>query len=128
MSQTFTELLAAADGTRTTAGETSEGPQAPSSSLNLSVPETWQQGRAIFGGLTAAICLDAATPFAGNRPLRTAQITFIGPASGQLTATASPVRLGKNTAFVAVTLTNDLGIAASAMLVFGQARSSQHSV
>jgi acyl-CoA thioesterase len=48
-------------------------------SSRVTVPEDWMQGRTTYGGLTAALCLKAALPLAGDRPLRSAQIAFVGP-------------------------------------------------
>lgn len=93
--------------------------------LGLDIPTTWQQGRATYGGLTAALCLEAALPHADGRPPRSAQVAFVGPAAGSLTATPTLLRSGKNTAFVSVRLTNDLGVAAEAIIVFGNPRPSK---
>ncbi len=58
-------------------------------------------------------------------PLRSAQFTLIGPASGPLTMTPSVLRRGKSAVFVNVDLTGEAGLAARAVLSFGVARTSQ---
>lgn len=111
MLDTFTDLLASA-GRR-------------GNELTITIPESWQQGRATYGGVTAAICLEAARPLADDRPPRSAQVAFVGPAGGSLRAIPTVLRRGKNTVFVSVQLTNDLGVAAEAIVVFGARRESQ---
>ncbi len=82
------------------------------------------QGRTTYGGLTAALCLHAAEPLSGDKPLRAAQIAFVGPASGVLTSTPTLLREGKNTSFVSVRMTGDEGVVAEAIFTFGAARES----
>ncbi len=107
----FTELLAAVQ--RTEAGWTSE------------VSEDWLQGRTLYGGFSAALCLNAAlAAFETLPPLRSAQLTFIGPATGALTAVPTLLRQGKSAAYVGVDLTGDAGLAVRAVFTFGAARQS----
>lgn len=62
----FTELLAAAR----------LNPEA------VSVPPSWAQGRAVFGGLMAAMLHEAMRQkLADDRPVRSLAITFVGPAA-----------------------------------------------
>lgn len=107
----FTELLAAVQ--RTEAGWTSV------------VSDDWLQGRTVYGGLSAALCLNAALQaFEGLPPLRSAQLTFIGPATGALTAAPTLLRQGKSAAYVGVDLTGEAGLAVRAVFSFGAARQS----
>lgn len=47
----------------------------------VSVPATWTQGRAIFGGLMAALLYEAMRKkVQEDRPIRSLAITFVGPA------------------------------------------------
>ncbi|MFV3405244.1 acyl-CoA thioesterase [Pseudomonas sp. NY15463] len=65
----FTELLAAARA----------HPDA------LSVPSDWAQGRAVFGGLMAAMLYEAMRLKLGDeRPVRSLAITFVGPATPEV--------------------------------------------
>ena len=51
--------------------------------LALDVPPDWAQGRSIFGGLQAAFAVRAMRSIVDPAvPLRSLQVTFIGPASG----------------------------------------------
>ena len=83
MTTPFTTLLAQLD-------------QAPDGSA-LTVTPDWGQGRTLFGGISAALCVAAAERAIGADapPLRSGQFAFIGPASGPLrlsTEITSPVR------------------------------------
>jgi hypothetical protein len=57
-------------------------------------------------------------------PLRSAQFTFVGPASGTLRIKPSILRQGKSTVFVNVDLDGDAGLAARALLCFAVNRKS----
>jgi acyl-CoA thioesterase len=85
---TFSELLATI--TRT------------DSAWDAHIAEDWQQGRTTYGGLTAALCVEAALRSApGLPPLRSAQFAFVGPASGAVRMTSTVLRQGKSTVFIA---------------------------
>ena len=92
---------------------------------SVSVSDDWLQGRTLYGGLASALCMQAAlNEFGDVPPLRSAQIAFIGPASGQLQLKASVLRKGKSTLFANVDLIGDAGLATRAMFCFGAARPS----
>ena len=53
---------------------------------SVTIPDEWMQGRTTYGGLSAALCLQAVqNQFVDLPELRTAQINFIGPAGGTVT-------------------------------------------
>src|SRR5271154_1917854 len=80
----------------------------------------WLQGRTAYGGLSAALCVEAARRAVPELPaLRSAQFTFIGPASGPLSAKVEVLRRGKSAVFAGVDLTGDAGLATRAVLGFG---------
>ena len=90
------------------------------------VTDDWRQGRTTYGGLSAALCLEAAiraTPDAP--PLRSGQFAFIGPAAGALSIRAEVLRRGKSTLFMGVDLVGEQGLATRAILTFGAARESR---
>jgi acyl-CoA thioesterase len=92
---------------------------------HVTVSDDWLQGRTVYGGLAAALCLQGALQsFAGLPPLRSAQIAFIGPASGTLQIRPTVLRQGKSTVFVGVDLIGDAGLATRATFCFGAARAS----
>ena len=66
-----------------------------------SAGDNWMQGRTMYGGLSAALCLEAAIRH-GNKdgedlaPLRSAMISFIGPAGAEFTTGAQTLRRGRS--------------------------------
>lgn len=107
----FTALMAS----MTTDGET----------CSVTATEDWLQGRTIYGGLTAAFCLESVSRQIGELPpLRSAQFSFVGPASGAVTVRPTVLRTGKSTVFVGVDLFGEAGLATRATLCYGTARPS----
>lgn len=89
------------------------------------VAANWLQGRTIYGGLTAALCLEGALRAHPGLPaLRSAQISFVGPAEGAVSVRSEILRQGKFVTFVSADLFGDGGIAARAVFAFGLARPS----
>lgn len=107
----FTDLLASAA-------------PAEGHSRATAVPETWMQGRTAYGGLTAALCLEAAIPLSGGLPVRAVQVAFVGPVNGTVTCKPEVLRQGKNTVFTSVRMTGDDGVLAESIITFGAARTS----
>ena len=78
---TFDELLRAARG-----------------SEELTMPESWSQGRATFGGLTAALMFERMEKLvAEGRAMRSLQVSFVGPVEPEVPASfeAEILREGK---------------------------------
>ncbi|MEQ1724664.1 MAG: thioesterase family protein [Sphingopyxis sp.] len=89
------------------------------------IDEGWMQGRTAFGGLSAALALDAAMrSHGGEAPLRTAQISFVGPVGGAARVTTRLLRQSKSSRFVAADLSSDLGYGTSATFTFMKRRDS----
>jgi acyl-CoA thioesterase len=96
-----------------------------SEQFTIVLPSDWLQGRTAYGGLSAALCLEAALRSAPDLPpLRSAQFAFVGPASGDLNIKAVTLRRGKSTVFTQVDLEGDHGLAVRGILCFGAARES----
>ena len=92
----------------------------------LDAPPSWSQGRTLYGGMTAALCWAAVgRSVPGLPPVRSAQFTFIGPASGRLNLKAELLRKGRSAAVVAVEVVGQAGIAARALFTCGAARESR---
>ena len=84
-----------------------------------SVPETWLQGRTAYGGFSAALALHAAqVSDVDLPPLRSAQVAFVGPLSGDIVIRASRLRRGRNAAFVQVDVEGAAGLGLRATFVF----------
>ncbi|MBA3676639.1 MAG: thioesterase family protein [Sphingosinicella sp.] len=91
----------------------------------IEAPEDWSQGRTLYGGMTTALCYEAAKLQCGPQAqLRSAQMTFVGPASGILTFRADVLRAGKSSTAIAVDCRTGEALAARASFVFGADRSS----
>lgn len=65
------------------------------------VSEDWLQGRTAYGGLSAAVALHAAqAKLDGLPPLRSAQVAFVGPISGDIRVDVERLRRGRTASFV----------------------------
>jgi len=93
---------------------------------SVTATEDWLQGRTIYGGLAGAFCLEAVSrQFGELPPLRSAQFSFAGPASGTVTIKPTVLRKGKSTVFAAADLSGDAGLATRATLCYGATRQSE---
>jgi acyl-CoA thioesterase len=89
--------------------------------------EDWRQGRTLYGGASAALCLEACLrAHQPTAPLRSAQITFIGPSAQDLTLTPAILRRGKSATYLAADLMSEGQIATRAVFCFGDARESAY--
>lgn len=88
--------------------------------------ESWLQGRSLFGGLQAAIAVDAMQRLSADMPpLRTLQATLCAPISGpQVRVHARLLRAGKNTVQCAADFMDGETLIASFVGIFGHARES----
>ncbi len=112
MTVSFTELMASfaqdTDGT-----------------CSVTIPAEWMQGRSTYGGLSAAICLKAVYGSLGDLPpLRSAQVSFIGPAGGPITVKTQELRRGKSVTYAGADVVGEQGIATRAVFAFGAPRDS----
>ena len=83
------------------------------------IPDEWLQGRTAYGGLSAAIALHCAMRSDTDLPpLRSAQVSFIGPLAGPITVTAHRLRRGKNAAFVQADVESEAGLGLRCTFVF----------
>ena len=91
----------------------------------IHVPSTWKQGRTAYGGLTAALCVEAARLSVPDLPaLRSLQVNFAGPVTGAPVFDAMLLRRGRNVASVAVEARVGNNTVALAQCIFGEARES----
>lgn len=91
------------------------------------LPSDWLQGRTAYGGLSAALCLEATLRAVPDLPpLRSAQFCFVGPANGQLSVSPKVLRAGKSTVIVGADLMGEGGLAVRSTLCFGAQRNSAH--
>ncbi len=95
--------------------------------LSIALPSDWLQGRTSYGGLSAALCLESTLrAFTSLPPLRSAQFSFVGPASGVLRITPTVLRQGKSSVFTSVDLEGESGLAVRGTLCFGAERPVSH--
>ena len=90
-------------------------------------PANWRQGRTIYGGLSAALALQAALRDAppGLPPLKSAQIVFVGPASTSLTFKTVVLRQGKSATCISVDCMAGSDVALRVMFIFAAPRPSK---
>jgi acyl-CoA thioesterase len=92
------------------------------------VPDDWMQGRTSYGGLSSALALEAARNLAPDMPpLRSAQISFVGPLAGEIEVRARMLRRGRNASWVSAEVSSAAGVGLVATFVFmGPVESSLH--
>lgn len=88
------------------------------------VPDSWRQGRTAYGGLTAALMLQAARARAPDTPLRSALINFTGPVTGDPALSAAPLRAGRNVTTVEAKAALEGACVGAGVFSFGQSRES----
>ncbi|GAB5458138.1 MAG: hypothetical protein Hens3KO_11680 [Henriciella sp.] len=93
--------------------------------VEVVLTEDWMQGRTTYGGLTAALALEAARTLAGSLPIRSAQVAFVGPVGGHIRMVPRLLRRGKNTAYVSVDTLSGDAVMAQSIFAFGHSRKSQ---
>ncbi|GAA3972076.1 thioesterase family protein [Allohahella marinimesophila] len=109
-------------------GQLLEGLRNDGDSFTIELPLDWLQGRTAYGGLSAALCLEATTrSFQSLPPLRSAHFSFVGPAVGVLRVKADIVRQGKSTVFTRAEIVGEMGVAAHASFCFGMSRAAEYS-
>lgn len=86
----------------------------------LTIPESWHQGRTAFGGLTAALALVAARQAGGEGlpPLRSAQVSLVGPMYGAVELRARVLRAGRNVTWIAAELLRNGEVGLTATFAF----------
>ncbi|MEE5145046.1 thioesterase family protein [Pseudomonas alliivorans] len=97
----------------------------PSTPFNA--PENWLQGRTVYGGLTAALALHTAIQAGGPElpPLKSAQITFVGPAMLEQTFKPTVLRQGKSVTVMTTDCFSSAQLALHMTVVFAASRDSR---
>ena len=87
--------------------------------LALDIPEDWHQGRTAYGGLSSALALAVAQRVGGALPpLRSAQVSFVGPLSGTVALRATVLRRGRNATWMRAEILRDEAVGLTANFVF----------
>jgi acyl-CoA thioesterase len=85
----------------------------------------WMQGRTAYGGVSAAIALHGAQLcYPTEKPLRSAQITFVGPVGGDCLVRSDEVRESKSSLFIVSDVIGDQGLGTHALFTFSNPRTS----
>ncbi len=98
---------------------------------SLTIDKSWSQGRTVFGGLSAAILLQAMqTELADDRPLRVANINFIAPLkfNEPCSIQVEHLRDGKNVTQLQARLVQDNAICVQVSACFAKDRVSKVKV
>jgi acyl-CoA thioesterase len=100
--------------------------------FSVTVPSDWLQGRTVFGGMQMALggrAMRAVLPLqAAAMPLRSAQMTFVGPLLGgtPIRMQAETLRAGKSTVHARCDLMHEDGkVACTVVGIFGGPRESR---
>lgn len=89
------------------------------------VSEGWMQGRTCYGGLSAAIALDATQRLLQPQfPLRSALIGFVGPVAGDCSVETTMIREGKSSQSATALVSSENGAGTQALFTFGKDRDS----
>lgn len=93
--------------------------------FSIESPDGWTTGRTVYGGMTAALAAKAAElQFPDLPPLRSAQFTFVGPASGDLNFRVDLLRQGSSSSVVSVDCLAQGNLASRSIFTFGAGRES----
>lgn len=96
---------------------------------DLRLPDEWKQGRTAYGGLTAALLLNAIqNSYDDLPPMRSMQITFVGPATGTLKFSHTLLRRGKNTCIIEGRIDGDDGVGITGTFIFANRRGFTQTV
>jgi acyl-CoA thioesterase len=96
--------------------------------FHVAIPADWHQGRTAYGGFSATLALVAAMRVDdAPPPLRSAQVSFVGPLYGAVTVRARLLRQGRNATWIGVEITRDGEVGLTASFVFmGPIESALH--
>lgn len=97
------------------------------------IPVEWAQGRTVFGGLQAALLVRAMRAVLGDRkdlPLRSLQVTFVGPVAAGNDVRLRPehLRTGRSASHARCDLVTPEGVACCGVAIFGAPRRSQVAI
>ncbi|WP_445765890.1 acyl-CoA thioesterase [Rheinheimera sp.] len=99
-------------------------------SMTIVVPDAWGQGRAVFGGMAAALAIAHLLPVIPvGMPLRSVSVSFVAPLNtGQASVQRRILRQGKSVIQAQVNIEQDGQVALVLLASFGAARPSAHQL
>lgn len=94
--------------------------------FSAQIPASWMQGRASFGGLVAAMAVDALRrTLEGDKPLRAIQVLFVAPVGVEpLEIKVRTLREGRNVTAMQADVIQEGGVCCTVLASFGGARES----
>jgi acyl-CoA thioesterase II len=99
--------------------------------ISLSVSSSWEQGRTLYGGISASIVYQAMREAVNSeKAMRSLSTNFIGPiqANSEFTISVEVLREGKNVTQVVARIVQDNKVALMSQASFGIARHSKINV
>ncbi|MEX2320189.1 MAG: acyl-CoA thioesterase domain-containing protein, partial [Saccharospirillum sp.] len=93
----------------------------------MSVPDSWGQGRTVYGGLSAGLAYQVMrASVSADRVLRSLSVSFVGPVAtdAPLGFQVEVLREGKNVTQVEARVVQDGQVGVAMLASFGQARTS----
>lgn len=115
------------DTPRTPFSQLVAGRRLEGDTVRFTITDDWLQGRTTFGGLIAALAVQAMHDLGGDGlpPLRALQTNFAGPVgAGEMAVRVRVLRAGKNTRQVQAEVTQAGDVAAVLLATFGHGRES----
>ncbi|WP_166836811.1 acyl-CoA thioesterase [Rheinheimera pleomorphica] len=105
------------------------GPDKPDT-MAIDVPAGWGQGRAVFGGMAAALAMAHLLPvIPQNMPVRSVSVSFVAPLNaGPASVQRRILRRGKSVIQAQVDIVQDNQVALVLLASFGAARPSAHQL
>lgn len=102
----------------------------PAAEQTIDLPPKWGQGRALFGGITAAIAWQhAQLGVADDQPIRSFSVSFVAPVQvGEAKLVRRILREGSSVSQLAVDIVQDGAVVLSALASFGRGRQSSVKV
>ena len=93
--------------------------------VTATIGDSWMQGRTAYGGISCAVALAAVLhKHQPTAPLRSAQISFVGPVSGDCRVETRVLRQSKSSLFVDAGVSSDAGFGTSGLFTFSGDRAS----
>lgn len=93
--------------------------------INAHIDAGWMQGRTAYGGISAAVALDAVKRLHPTElPLRSALIAFVGPVAGECTIAARALRQSRTSLSAVAEVTSGAGYGTHALFTFSGDRAS----
>lgn len=93
--------------------------------ITATIDPSWMQGRTAYGGISSAVALAAVMhKYAPEKPLRSAQISFVGPVGGDCRVATRVLRQSKSSLFVDAGVSSADGFGTAGLFTFSGARAS----